>query len=119
MSHEADDPLAERTLDSRLAFEGVFLRLYVDHVQSADGHKGTREYLRHPGAVMIVPLLDADHALSPQSITSVVRRASNGYLKFVKASIAKAKRTHESAMLTITFIDRSLSKPIDMRHAQC
>lgn len=52
------DPLAEHTLDSRLAYEGVFLRLYVDRVRAADGHEGTREYLRHPGAVMIVPLLD-------------------------------------------------------------
>ncbi len=52
-----DDPLREHTLDSRLAFEGSFLRLYVDKVRSADGHVSTREYLRHPGAVMIVPLL--------------------------------------------------------------
>jgi ADP-ribose pyrophosphatase len=63
MSDAADDPLAERTLDSRLAFEGVFLRLYVDHVRSADGHTSTREYLRHPGAVMIIPLLDSAHVL--------------------------------------------------------
>ena len=54
MSESSDDPLAERTLDSRLVFEGVFLKLFVDHVQSADGHRGTREYLRHPGAVMII-----------------------------------------------------------------
>jgi ADP-ribose pyrophosphatase len=53
-----DDPLAEQTLDSRLAFEGVFLRLFVDHVRAADGHEATREYLRHPGAVMMIPLLD-------------------------------------------------------------
>lgn len=53
-----DDPLAEQTLDSRLAFEGVFLRLFVDHVRTADGHESTREYLRHPGAVMMIPLLD-------------------------------------------------------------
>jgi len=53
-----DDPLAEKTLDSRVAFEGVFLRLFVDHVRTADGHRSTREYLRHPGAVMMIPLLD-------------------------------------------------------------
>jgi ADP-ribose pyrophosphatase len=52
-----DDPLREHTLGSRLAFEGSFLRLYIDKVRSADGHVSTREYLRHPGAVMIVPLL--------------------------------------------------------------
>ena len=63
MTKPSDDPLAERTLDSRLVFEGVFLKLFVDHVQSADGHQGTREYLRHPGAVMIIPLLDAEHVL--------------------------------------------------------
>jgi ADP-ribose pyrophosphatase len=53
-----DDPLAEETLDSRLAFKGVFLRLFVDRVRTADGHESTREYLRHPGAVMMIPLLD-------------------------------------------------------------
>lgn len=63
MSQEPEDPLTERTLASRLEFEGVFLRLFVDQVQSADGHTGTREYLRHPGAVMIIPLLDAEHVL--------------------------------------------------------
>ena len=52
-----DDSLTEQTLESRVAFQGAFLRLYVDKVRSADGHVGTREYLRHPGAVMIVPLL--------------------------------------------------------------
>ncbi len=57
MQSESEDRLTEQTLESRLAFEGSFLRLYVDKVQSADGHVGTREYLRHPGAVMIVPLL--------------------------------------------------------------
>ena len=53
-----DDRLAETTLDSRLAFEGVFLKLFVDHVRAADGHEATREYLRHPGAVMMIPLLE-------------------------------------------------------------
>jgi ADP-ribose pyrophosphatase len=51
------NPLAEVSLDSRLAFEGVFLRLYVDLVRAPDGHVSTREYLRHPGAVMMIPLL--------------------------------------------------------------
>jgi ADP-ribose pyrophosphatase len=63
MGIDSDDPLAERTLDSRLVFEGVFLKLFVDHVRSADGHQGTREYVRHPGAVMIIPLLDSERVL--------------------------------------------------------
>lgn len=75
MSHDPDDPLAEHTLDSRLAFEGVFLRLYVDRVKSADGHVGTREYLRHPGAVMIIPLLDAEHVLLERQFRYPLGRA--------------------------------------------
>ena len=54
---DADGPLTEQMLDSRLAFEGTLLRVYSDKVRSADGHIGTREYIRHPGAVAIVPLL--------------------------------------------------------------
>ncbi len=35
----------------------------VDHVRAADGHEATREYLRHPGAVMVIPLLDDDEVV--------------------------------------------------------
>jgi len=53
----AADPLAEQTLASRVAYEGAFLRLIEDRVRCPDGHVAVREYLKHPGAVMIVPLL--------------------------------------------------------------
>jgi ADP-ribose pyrophosphatase len=52
------DPLAEETLESRLAYSGRFLKVYEDTVRCPDGHVAPREYLRHPGAVMTVPLLD-------------------------------------------------------------
>lgn len=55
---EAQDPLAEETLASRLVYEGRFLRLFEDTVRCPDGHVAPREYLRHPGAVMVMPLLD-------------------------------------------------------------
>jgi ADP-ribose pyrophosphatase len=53
-----DDPLAEETLSSEIVFEGVFLRVFQDRVRTPDGHETSREYLRHPGAVMMIPLLD-------------------------------------------------------------
>jgi len=52
------DPLVEETLESRLVYEGRFLRVFEDTVRCPDGHVAPREYLRHPGAVMVVPLLD-------------------------------------------------------------
>ena len=54
----APDPLAERTLSSRVAWQGSFLRVFEDQVLAPDGHLAPREYLRHPGAVMVVPQLD-------------------------------------------------------------
>lgn len=75
MAPSADnDALAEQTLDSRLAFEGDFLRLYVDKIRAADGHLGTREYLRHPGAVMIVPLLPDGQVVLERQFRYPLRR---------------------------------------------
>jgi ADP-ribose pyrophosphatase len=54
----APDPLAEETIESRLAYSGQFLRVFEDTVRCPDGHVAPREYLRHPGAVMVVPVLD-------------------------------------------------------------
>lgn len=52
------DPLAEETLSSEVVYEGVFLRVFRDRVRTPDRHNTVREYLRHPGAVMMIPLLD-------------------------------------------------------------
>jgi len=54
------DPLAEVQLDTALAYRGVFFDVIRDNVRCPDGHLGVREYIRHPGAVMIVALADDD-----------------------------------------------------------
>jgi ADP-ribose pyrophosphatase len=53
-----DAHLRETTLDSREAYRGSFLVVRHDRVQLPDGSTATREYVVHPGAVMIVPILD-------------------------------------------------------------
>jgi ADP-ribose pyrophosphatase len=53
-----DDPLREYTVDARLAYQGAFLEVHSDTARTPDGHISPREYLRHPGAVMIIPMLD-------------------------------------------------------------
>ncbi len=59
----APDPLSETTLDSRVAYDGVFFRVAHDRVQCPDGHIGVREFIRHPGAVMVVAMPDPDTVL--------------------------------------------------------
>ena len=54
---KGDRHLREVTLSSRQAYEGYYLKLMQDQVQLPDGHTAGREYLIHPGAVAIVPIL--------------------------------------------------------------
>jgi ADP-ribose pyrophosphatase len=53
MSH-----LAETTLSSELAYQGDFLRVKHDVVQLPNGKTAIREHIVHPGAVVIIPILD-------------------------------------------------------------
>jgi len=50
-------PLDEKILSSEPVYLGKLVKLYVDTVQLPDGTQSTREIVRHPGAVAIVPLL--------------------------------------------------------------
>ncbi|MFN2644869.1 MAG: NUDIX domain-containing protein [Burkholderiales bacterium] len=50
--------LTEHTLSGEQVFDGKLLQVYRDLVRLPDGTSGTREYIRHPGAVAIVPLFD-------------------------------------------------------------
>jgi ADP-ribose pyrophosphatase len=50
--------LVEKPIASAVALTGHFLHVQRDTVQLPDGGIASREYVVHPGAVMIVPLLD-------------------------------------------------------------
>ena len=51
--------LAEQRVDSQELFKGGFLHAFRDQVRLPNGQLTQREYVVHPGAVMIVPLLEA------------------------------------------------------------
>lgn len=50
--------LTEKQLDSRVMYDGGFIRVCKDKVQLPDGSTSTREYITHPGAVAMLALLD-------------------------------------------------------------
>ncbi len=59
MTQPADDShLVERTVRREELLAGNFLKVVRDTVRLPDGGSGTREYVRHPGAVAIVGLTD-------------------------------------------------------------
>lgn len=50
--------LKETRLDGEVVYEGHFLTVQSDRVQLPDGQVTAREFIRHPGAVVILPLFD-------------------------------------------------------------
>jgi ADP-ribose pyrophosphatase len=50
--------LTERTVSSRVLHRGRLLDVREDRVLLPDGKTATREYIRHPGAVVVIALLD-------------------------------------------------------------
>jgi ADP-ribose pyrophosphatase len=54
----SDDKLTETCLSSETVFQGRLMHAKCDAVRLENGHETTREYLIHPGAVLVVPLLD-------------------------------------------------------------
>ena len=55
--------LRETLVEARQAWRGSFLDVRSDRVALPDGSETLREYIVHPGAVMIVPLLDDDRVI--------------------------------------------------------
>jgi len=56
----ADDHLIERATGASTLLHRGWIELRRDEVTLPDGGRATREYLRHGGAVAVVPLLDGD-----------------------------------------------------------
>jgi ADP-ribose pyrophosphatase len=53
-----DERLIERQVRGEQVFHGRLLDVRRDTIALPDGNPATREYIVHPGAVMVVPLLD-------------------------------------------------------------
>jgi ADP-ribose pyrophosphatase len=50
--------LDETRIESREVYAGGFLKVMRDRVRLPDGSEGVREYIKHPGAVAILALLE-------------------------------------------------------------
>ena len=54
----SQDDFTEHKLSSERVYEGRLLKINKDRVKLPDGGESTREYVVHPGAVAIIPILD-------------------------------------------------------------
>ncbi|MGZ5280129.1 MAG: NUDIX domain-containing protein [Pseudobdellovibrionaceae bacterium] len=49
--------LLEKVLSTELVFPGRFLKIWRDDVELPNGFRSFREYIKHPGAALIIPRL--------------------------------------------------------------
>lgn len=54
----SDKELDEIRISGEEIYDGVLLHVKKDKVKLPDGKESAREYIRHPGAVAVVPVLD-------------------------------------------------------------
>jgi len=66
--------LTERFLSGRLVYDGGMLKVHRDEVALPDGSQAWREYIRHPGAVAVVPLFDDGKVLLERQFRYPQRR---------------------------------------------
>lgn len=66
----SDHHLIETKVAGESLFTGQFLKAFRDSVRLPDGTGATREYVVHPGAVLIIPLLES----TPGDVRVVLER---------------------------------------------
>jgi ADP-ribose pyrophosphatase len=64
----------ETTVASKLAYQGGLLTVLRDEVRLPDGHLAWREYVLHPGAVMMLAFVDDDTVLLERQFRYPKRR---------------------------------------------
>ena len=94
--HNHDPALAETCVDSTTVYAGNFLTLKRDTVALPDGKHATREYVVHPGAVMVIPLFDDGRVLMERQyrypLSRVMTEFPAGKLDPEEGALACAKR---------------------------
>ncbi len=70
----ADSDLREDELSSRCVYQGRLLHVKEDRVRLPNGQESGREYIVHPGAVAMVPLLDNGDVLLLRQFRYPLRR---------------------------------------------
>jgi ADP-ribose pyrophosphatase len=65
---------SEETISSESVYEGVLLHVRADRVRLPDGQESVREYIHHPGAVMMLAFVDEHTILLEKQFRYPLRR---------------------------------------------
>ena len=89
MSRPDTSDFTEETLSSRKVYDGALLHVRADTVRLPDGSEGVREYIEHPGAVMMLAFVDDRTLLLERQFRYPLRR------HFIELPAGKIERGEE------------------------
>jgi ADP-ribose pyrophosphatase len=93
---QADEQLREVKLSGREIFKGRVVHLFEDQVRLPDGSAASREVIRHPGGVGILPLLENGDVLMVRQFRypgdSVLTEIPAGKLEYGEDALQCGKR---------------------------
>ena len=85
---------AETRIDGRPVYQGALLDVRRDRVQLPDGGEGVREYVVHPGAVLVVPVLDDGRLIVERQFRYPLQRV---FLEFPAGKIDPGEAPEDTA----------------------
>lgn len=86
--------MSEKVLNSQLVFQGHFLKVIRDRVKTPDGLEKSREYIRHPGASLIIPVLDNGHVIMEKQYRHALKKV---FLEFPAGKVDAGENTLQTA----------------------
>ena len=91
-----DENLTEKKVSSEYVFDGKLLHVYNDVVSLPNGSTSTREYIKHQGAVAVVPVTDENEIIVVRQYRYPIERVTieipAGKLDIGEKPLAAAKR---------------------------
>lgn len=88
--------LEEKTLESQLVFDGKVVHLYKDTVSLPNGNTSSREYIKHTGAVCIIPVTDENEVVLERQYRYAVREE---LIEIPAGKLDSPDEDHEKAAL--------------------
>lgn len=71
-----DEMLTEKQLSSEFVFDGVLLKVYNDTVTLPNGKTAPREYIKHQGAVCVVPVTENNEIIAVKQYRYPIKRVT-------------------------------------------
>lgn len=87
--------LKEKTTRTELIFNGRFLKVWRDEVELSNGYTSFREYIKHPGAACVVPVLPNGNLLMVKQWRHALKQV---FLEFPAGKCDKGETSEVTAV---------------------